>query len=166
MSILQVVIAVSKSVCNRLFDVIVLLFEASVCWRGKACNQSYWKPVLQESPSSISSVGVGTPCALSFQGSETAALSLAGKKPVFLLVSCWYSISSRKDLGSPLFSVYKLLVLTSCPFPLIVGEFPKQNNNYNHTESVSAFIHPLNQSLQIISMRDLRLARAAWSGMS
>lgn len=92
---------------------------------------------------------------------ETLAALTLTEKFDFQLVGCWYPL--QKGAG---FSTSQSVQVTSfwiLLLPLIVAVFAKQSNYYNSTISVGAFIHSLNQSLQIIFMRDLSLARAAWS---
>lgn len=83
-----------------------------------------------------------------------------------LISSLWAAYTSSKTgAGSSSSQCLQVTCFWILPFPLLVAVFAKQSNYYNSTISIGAFIHSLNQSLQIVLMRDLRLARAAWFGM-
>lgn len=72
--------------------------------------------------------------------------------------------SSKKELGFALPSVYKSLVFEFCPFLSLLQYLLSRTTIKFH--NICWCLHPLSESIFAnILMRDLRLARAAWSGM-
>lgn len=164
-SIPQVVIAVSKSICNCLFHVISLSLWSQHVLEGKVYKQSYQKALGVARDSSQHKYHRCW-CSLCFAFSEHSysaqkhTLALSGKKPNLWIAD---AVSLLEEMHVFHFSMSLHSPLLS--FFLFVKGFPKQNYS-NPMISVTAFTHPLSQSSPIILMRDFMLARAAWSGMS